>query len=801
MRGPSPLLLARALCAVLVASTAGAQEGVQLEQFEPRAPGGSILNVATPRLLPPGGVSAGLWLSYADGPLSLRPVAEGDARSGGDVVDAVTRVELVGAVGLIDGLALSIAAPAELGGPEGDYGIGGRSAADLAGAGLGDVRVGVTLAPGRWLWGEGVFDVGLELTGWLPTGSTARLAGEGGLRYEPRLLASLAAGRWALAADVGWHVRERSTLFSFVNESGLRWRVGAEAPTPWDRLDVVASVFGAGHLAEQPDPLDVRQTDPTDAYDPVEALGAVRARLPWGLVAHAGGGAGLTDGIGAPSWRVIAGLGWTHPAPDAAAGGASDDRDGDGIDDLDDVCPTAPETVNGIRDEDGCPEAPDLSPIAVLDATQGALADTDGDGIADEVDRCPSAAEDVDGFEDGDGCPDADNDGDGIADGADRCPQVAGVEGGCVAVGPDADADGVGDALDACPHEPESWNGVRDGDGCPEVAEGAEVLWATLPPLPRAGDADGDGVADSDDACPEAPEDRDGFADDDGCPELDQDGDGIDDAVDRCPAAAEVVNGFEDGDGCPDVGPDGDGDGVADVFDVCPHEPEAPDGIRDDDGCPEGAPPDEPEAAPVVARAVLPPLAPRVDLDGDGIIDDDRCPTTPEDMDGFEDADGCPEADDDEDGVPDALDGCQRVAETPNFYNDDDGCPDAAPREMAGLSGVVESIQFKVGRSDLRPSAMPVLRRVARVMRQNPRLRLQIDGHTDSTGERERNFVLSNDRAAAVRGWLINEGVAPERMSSFGYGPDRPVASNADLQGRYRNRRVELSYSEPGGIR
>ncbi len=69
----------------------------------------------------------------------------------------------------------------------------------------------------------------------------------------------------------------------------------------------------------------------------------------------------------------------------------------------------------------------------------------------------------------------------------------------------------------------------------------------------RDGDDDGDRIADADDACPHVAEDRDGFADADGCPDLDDDADGIADADDRCPREPEVVNGWQDADGCPDV--------------------------------------------------------------------------------------------------------------------------------------------------------------------------------------------------------------------------------------------------------
>ncbi|MET0342913.1 MAG: OmpA family protein [Polyangiales bacterium] len=101
----------------------------------------------------------------------------------------------------------------------------------------------------------------------------------------------------------------------------------------------------------------------------------------------------------------------------------------------------------------------------------------------------------------------------------------------------------------------------------------------------RSDDRDGDGVPDARDKCPDVAEDRDGFEDDDGCPDEDNDRDGIPDARDGCPNIAEDKDGFADDDGCPDE--DNDHDGVLDQNDQCPLEPETINGERDDDGCPD----------------------------------------------------------------------------------------------------------------------------------------------------------------------------------------------------------------------
>jgi OOP family OmpA-OmpF porin len=95
-------------------------------------------------------------------------------------------------------------------------------------------------------------------------------------------------------------------------------------------------------------------------------------------------------------------------------------------------------------------------------------------------------------------------------------------------------------------------------------------------------DTDGDGILDSKDTCILDPEDKDGYLDEDGCPELDNDLDGILDTADKCPNQPEDPDGFEDADGCPDL--DNDKDNVADLEDQCPNEPGPPDGDRP--GCP-----------------------------------------------------------------------------------------------------------------------------------------------------------------------------------------------------------------------
>ena len=111
---------------------------------------------------------------------------------------------------------------------------------------------------------------------------------------------------------------------------------------------------------------------------------------------------------------------------------------------------------------------------------------------------------------------------------------------------------------------------------------------AKLAPPAKDDDPDKDGIVGAADKCPTEAEDKDGFEDDNGCPDLDNDGDGIADTTDKCATEAEDKDGFQDDDGCPD--PDNDGDGVPDAADKCVDKPETKNGFEDDDGCPDEIP-------------------------------------------------------------------------------------------------------------------------------------------------------------------------------------------------------------------
>jgi len=280
-------------------------------------------------------------------------------------------------------------------------------------------------------------------------------------------------------------------------------------------------------------------------------------------------------------------------------------------------------------------------------------------------------------------------------------------------------------------------------------------------------DVDNDGILDKDDKCPENPEDKDGFEDEDGCPDLDNDQDGIADLADKCLNTPEDKDGFEDSDGCPED--DNDQDGILDADDKCPNDKEDVDGFEDLDGCPE------------------------LDNDKDTILDTkDKCPLVAEDMDGFEDEDGCPEFDNDMDGITDDKDKCPNEKETVNGFEDEDGCPDAVILKKNDRI-VMDNVYFKTGSSELTEDSYAVLDKTKNVFTDNPKIKIQIEGHTDNTGKAKINQKLSQERAASVRKYMIEKvGIKAEQLTSVGFGKEKPVADNKTPEGRAKNRRIEF---------
>ena len=108
------------------------------------------------------------------------------------------------------------------------------------------------------------------------------------------------------------------------------------------------------------------------------------------------------------------------------------------------------------------------------------------------------------------------------------------------------------------------------------------------------------------------------------------------------------------------------------------------------------------------------------------------------------------------------------------------------------LLNLPEGVTFDVGRATIKPQFYPALDAVARTLNQYGNTRIEVEGHTDSTGSAAMNQQLSENRAMAVASHLASRGVARNRMYAVGYGMTRPIADNSTSEGRARNRRVEI---------
>ncbi|PKN44428.1 MAG: hypothetical protein CVU59_11650 [Deltaproteobacteria bacterium HGW-Deltaproteobacteria-17] len=314
--------------------------------------------------------------------------------------------------------------------------------------------------------------------------------------------------------------------------------------------------------------------------------------------------------------------------------------------------------------------------------------------------------------------------------------------------------------------------GLTSGYGTPglRVFVGAGYV-APVKTAPAVGDADGDGITDDVDKCVNDPEDKNGFEDEDGCPDAarDTDKDGIPDATDKCVSEPEDKNGFEDTDGCPDADKDTDKDGIPDVSDKCPADAEDKDGVEDTDGCPDA------------------------DNDGDGFCDPWVFEKNQQEK--FS-------------GQCKGLDKCPAEKEIINGVEDEDGCPDKG-QEKAVITKtsiiILDKIYFQTAKATLLKASYPVLDLVVQIMKTHTHLELiEVQGHTDDVGDDDKNLTLSSDRAETVRNYLISKGIDAARITAKGYGETTPLSDCSALKGykqetcRGKNRRVEFKILKLG---
>ena len=182
------------------------------------------------------------------------------------------------------------------------------------------------------------------------------------------------------------------------------------------------------------------------------------------------------------------------------------------------------------------------------------------------------------------------------------------------------------------------------------------------------------------------------------------------------------------------------------------------------------------------------------DTDGDGIFDKvDACPTEP----GLKNEDpkknGCPVGDRDKDGVKDDVDACPDEPGPASPDPKRNGCPMAFISQ--GQIKILDQVKFKFGSAAIETGkdSDEVLEAVQKVLQSHPEIKkIRIEGHTDNKGTAALNKKLSGDRAASVKGWLVKHGIAGDRMSTQGFGLEKPKDTNETEQGRTNNRRVEF---------
>jgi outer membrane protein OmpA-like peptidoglycan-associated protein len=364
--------------------------------------------------------------------------------------------------------------------------------------------------------------------------------------------------------------------------------------------------------------------------------------------------------------------------------------------------------------------------------------------------------------------------------------------------------------------------GLTLGIGAPV---GRAVFMVTVEP-PTVRDADGDGIVDKADACPNEPEDLDGFEDANGCPDLDNDGDGLLDTEDACPDIAEDLDNYRDEDGCID--------------------PETPVVVWITD----------PKTVPAPAVGVISGQGMAGEIGNYTQLDlNPGSYSILADAPGFESLDATIEVPEQTDPHEVALvmEPVQRLGTVSIQVTDPEGNPVEATwqftdqpqrrvstegSEVSQLPGtysvlvrspgyasvnldvrvrvnrdtalavvlqpskvtltvekidIKESVYFDTGRATIKRESFPLLDEVAILIIDHPELmRIRIEGHTDSRGSASSNQRLSEARAGSVLEYLADLGVERERLESIGYGEERPLDPREEPEAWEKNRRVDF---------
>ncbi|MEL6615700.1 MAG: OmpA family protein, partial [Bacteroidota bacterium] len=119
--------------------------------------------------------------------------------------------------------------------------------------------------------------------------------------------------------------------------------------------------------------------------------------------------------------------------------------------------------------------------------------------------------------------------------------------------------------------------------------------------------------------------------------------------------------------------------------------------------------------------------------------------------------------------------------------------PEVVAAESEIESALIEPVQFSTGTNEFTGSTTGILDTIAETLAEYEQFDVTVGGHTDNTGAADANQALSQQRAEAVVSYLVEKGIAAERLTAVGYGQARPVASNDTEEGREQNRRVDFT--------
>jgi len=231
---------------------------------------------------------------------------------------------------------------------------------------------------------------------------------------------------------------------------------------------------------------------------------------------------------------------------------------------------------------------------------------------------------------------------------------------------------------------------------------------------------------------------------------------------------------------------DTDLDTIPDIMDNCPKTP----GVKENHGCPisdrdnDGIP-DKDDACPDKPGPVINHGCPIIDTDGDGIPDNkDKCPKVP----GPPINHGCPYKDTDKDGIQDSKDKCP----TKPGPIENNGCPYKLIKITDNMIVLKQKIFFAFNKAKVAHRSYAILTEIAQAMKDHPKWKIEIQGHTDDRGSARYNQKLSEKRAFAVYKFLMSKGIHKNRMNYVGYGEEKPIEDNSTKEGRSVNRRVEF---------